>query len=262
MGLGLGAILTFIIYQTRPVSIPEKTHTDFSALASLEAKKYALAKTPDEKLRAAEELYGKMVILFLANLGLELQKSTPMIQDHLPVADASPSRIDETQVISAPAVMCPPCQSAAIKEEKKFEAPKLSVTEKFGTTPYFNKMEAELKKILGRFEGALVFFAGSRKGKTDHVLFLVDLQQEGRSKTLKGQVQVVLTDEDGKSYSRNVGRGGNKTIKYATQERMVYIEASPMSFFAINVSEFNKNEVRADYYDDNKLVGRAIVFRQ
>lgn len=202
------------------------------------------------------------MILFLANLGLELQKSQTVIQDATPADTAQPARIVETQAIIASALTCPPCQNSAAQEVKKAEAPKLSVPEKFGTTPYFNKMEPELKKILGRFEGRLVFSAGTRQGKTDSVLFLVDLQQEGRSKTLKGQVHVILTDEDGKSYSRNIGRGGNKSIKYAQQERMVYLEASPMSFFAIKASEFNKNEIRAEYYDDNKLVGRAIVFRQ
>lgn len=204
-----------------------------------------------------------MIVLFLANLGLELQKSSPVIQDVNPEVETAPSRIAETQVMAAPAATCSPCSNTSSPQElKKPEAPKLSVVERFGTTPYFNKMEPELKKILGRFEGRLVFSAGSRQGKTDSVLFLVDLVQEGRSKTLKGQVHVVLTDEEGKSYSRNVGKGGNKSIKYAQEERMVYIEASPMSFFAIKASEFNKNEVRADYYDDNKLVGRAIVFRQ
>jgi hypothetical protein len=203
-----------------------------------------------------------MIVLFLANLGLELQKSNPLIQDAIPPADSPAARIAETQPISAPAAICPPCQNSAAPQEKKSEAPKLSVPERFGTTPYFNKMEPELKKILGRFEGRLYFTAGTRQGKTDSVLFLVDLQQEGRSKTLKGSVHVILTDEDGKSYSRNVGNGGNKTIKYAAGERMVYIEASPMSFFAIKASEFNKNEIRGDYYDDNKLVGRTILFRQ
>ncbi len=203
-----------------------------------------------------------MMVLFLANLGLQLQKSTPVTEYANPDDALIPARIPETQVTSAPALTCPPCRNSDATQEKKIEAPKLSVPERYGTSPYFHKMEPELKKILGRFEGQLVFSAGNRQGKTDSVLFLVDLKQEGRSKTLKGQVHVILTDEEGKSYSRNVGKGGNKSIKYAPQERMVYIEASPMSFFAIKASEFDKDVVRGDYYDDNKLVGHAVVFRQ
>jgi hypothetical protein len=110
------------------------------------------------------------------------------------------------------------------------------------------------------FAGKLSYFAGNRRGKIDNALIDVELTQKDQA--LDGSINVVLTDETGIPYSRNRGRGGNKTIRYNPDERMVYVEASPNSFFSFRAQEFNQNEVKGEYYEDNTFVGRAIFYRQ
>lgn len=202
------------------------------------------------------------MVLFLANLGLELQKSQPVTETIHKVSVTSEKLPDAPTAIAAAPLTCPPCQSVMAPKETKPEAPKLSVPQRFGSAPFFHRMEPALKKILGRYEGTLSFFAGDRRGKIESVVFIVNLRQEAGTKRLNGNVQITITDENGKAYSKNAGNGGNKIIKYAAQERVVYIEASPSSFFVIKEAEFDRSEIRADYYDEDKFVARAVVIRQ
>ena len=257
-GIFLGILVTVAYYQSRPATVSARAKKEFQVFSQNEAKKFAEAKDPSEKLRAAEELYGKMMVLFLANLGLELQKNTP-------VSHVAPEIAEKSQV-TAPAVPdvvmkteCAPCAQTVAAEKKK-EEKRLTTPEKFSASKYPSKLDPVIRKMRGVFVGKLTYFAGSRRGKIDGALIEVDLiEKEG---SLDGAINVILTDEDNKPYSRNRGRGGNKTIRYNEKDRMVYVEASPNSFFAFRAREFDRSEVSGEYYEDNAMVGKTLLFRQ
>lgn len=256
-----GILLTVIFYETKSPAIPEKTKTEFQAFSASEAKAFAEATDPSEKLKAAEALYGKMMVLFLANLGLELQKSTPAAAEAFDVSvSESPSRPVITEAAAAKAE-CAPCAGTTAAQEKKKEDPKkLTTAEKFKSAPYAGKSDAIIKKMRGTFYGKLSYFAGSRRGKIDGALMEVNLAEvEGQ---LNGSIAVILSDENNEPYSRNRGNGGNKTIKYNENDRVVYVEASPNSFFAFRARAFDGNEVSGEYYEDNVVVGKALFYRQ
>jgi hypothetical protein len=262
VGVLIGIALASVFFLNRPQNIPEKTKSEFQNLSVNEARKFAEAKTPDEKLKAAEELYGKMMILFLADLGLQLQRSRGV--DFAVSADRETIAAGTIPVASASGVplTCPPCAQTVSAGPGKKTEPKKPVPEQFGSSPYFQKMTPELRKVLGTFAGQLTFTAGNKTGRIDSVLFVVNLEQSGPSGALKGTVQVMLTDDTGKTYSRNVGKGGNKSIRYSAGDGMIYIEASPVSFFVFRATEFNRDTIRGDYFDEDKLVGHAILYRQ
>lgn len=264
-GIVLGLIIASVFFISRPAPIPETTQKEFKALTVNEAKTFAEAKTPEDKLKAAEALYGKMMVLFLANLGIELQKSTPA---ELPAGTETETRPEEKAPLvadSAPAALteitkteCAPC---AASEKKKEDARKLTTPEKFSSSTYINSMQPIVRQMNGVFSGKLSYFAGEKKGKIDLALLEVNLRQ--RDEVLDGSIAVILTDSDTNvPYSRNRGNGGNKTIRYNSADRVVYVEASPNSFFSFRAAEFRRSEVRGEYYEKNALVGRAVLFRQ
>ncbi|MFL5785126.1 MAG: hypothetical protein ACJ76H_10975 [Bacteriovoracaceae bacterium] len=257
-GIFIGLALASTFFLTRPKSVPEKTKSEFQHFSVNEARKFAEAKTPDEKLKAAEELYGKMMILFLADLGLQLQKSQPVTEIEPPeekvaVTD-SVKEIVKTE--------CAPCAQAKNESApaKKEVAKKLSMTDKFKASAYVSKMDSLIQKMSGVFSGKLTNFAGPRRGRVDNALMDVELVQ--KQQTLDGSIQVILTDENGIPYSRNRGKGGNKTIRYSPADKMVYVEASPTSFFVFRAGDFNDNDVTGEYYENDILSGRAILYRQ
>lgn len=256
-----GVVLTFLVLETQRREVPVEVKSELKSLGAVEGKAYAEATTPDEKLRAAEALYGKMMVLFLANLGMELKKSEPIKEIPLPEeATAKETPLRETSPVVKSAPVCPPC--ARDQEEKKAAADKkLTPADKFEASPYIPKLNALLRNMRGVFVGKLNHFAGQRKGKADTALIEVNLsEQDGK---LNGGIAVILTDEATQEpYSRNRGNGGNKTIRFNEKERIVYVEASPDSFFSFPAREFNGNEVTGDYYENKILVGKAILFRQ
>ncbi len=259
-GIILGLVIASSYFITRKQSVPETTRKEFHAFTQAEAKKFAEAKDETSKLKAAEELYGKMMILFLANLGLELQKSQP-IELNAPETPGAVEKIPQTEV-SQLRTECAPCLQSVTDTSKKEEKPavKLTTAEKFRSAPYFKALDSQFRKMNGIFAGRLTNFGGSRKGKTDGVLIDVDLVE--KEKQLDGSIQVILTDENNTPYSRNRGKGGNKSIRYNQNDRVAYVEASPNSFFAFRLNEFSRSEVRGEYYEDNVLVGRAVLLRQ
>ncbi len=261
LGLILGLLVASSFFLTQKKSVPETTKKEFQVFTEAEAKKFAEATDPASKLRAAEELYGKMMILFLANLGLELQKSRP-VEMTLPEAVTEKEIVARPEIAIATRTECAPCSLSGTSAPKKEEKPdvKLTTAEKFRSAPYFNALDPQVSKIIGVFQGRLTNFAGTRKGKVDGVLIDVDLV--AKEKQLDGSIQVILTDENNTPYSRNRGKGGNKSIRYNQKEKMVYVEASPNSFFSFRLNEFSDSRVRGEYYEDNILVGRAVLLRQ
>lgn len=200
-----------------------------------------------------------MMILFLTHMGLQLQKSQEIessVQDSkkvdVPERGLTASLVSESK--------CVPCSQSGKSPEKKEDPQKLSTPENFKSTAYLNKMEPRLRNILEVFVGKLSHSAGSRRGKIDSALIEVNLRE--KENLLDGEINVILTDEAGTPYSRNRGKGGNKTIRYNEKDRMVYVEASPNSFFSFKLFQFSRNELRGEYYEDNTMVGKALLYRQ
>lgn len=257
-GVLAGLILASAYFLTRPPVIAEKTKVEFRAFTEEEARAFADAPDEASKLRAAEALYGKMMVLFLANLGLHLKESRPV----LPAETSAPIESKLAVVTpEVPPLQCPPCAEASQGlTEKKARTSPLTTPEKFRSAPYFTKLDANLRKLNGVFAGKLSYFSGTRRGKIDSALIDVNLVQ--KQETLDGEIGVILTDENGKAYSRNRGRGGNKSIRYIPSEKTVFVEASPNSFFSFRMQEFHDGEVRGEYFEDNALVGKALLYRQ
>lgn len=260
-GLLLGITLMSLFMKFAPAPVSEEARQEFRTFSDAEARKYAEASTPEAKLKAAEELYGKMMILFLANLGMKLQENRPV--DLLEEAKfPDPVKEKEACATALPQKLeCAPCNCPSAQTAKAAPEKKTTPGETFRRSPYLSSMTPVLRNMRGQFHGKLSHFAGSRKGKVDQVLIDVNLSQKERQ--LYGGIGVILTDEESNTpYSRSQGNGGNKSIRFDEASQTVFVEASPNSFFAFRAREFARNEVNGEYFVDSVLVGKALLYRQ
>jgi hypothetical protein len=74
--LVVGLISGYVLYPAFNPSavepkLPEEKESKLQNFIDQEAKAFAVLKDADAKLKAAEAMYGKMMILFLADLGLK-----------------------------------------------------------------------------------------------------------------------------------------------------------------------------------------------
>lgn len=247
--LAVAVVALVIGYFLHPVFNPPPKDK-FETFVKTEAAKFAEATDADAKLKAAEEMYGKMMILFLAELGLrvsEVPVSKPVAEK--PEKECPPQIITETKkempvmTGSPDALSDKPNQ----KVEMKPDTPESRWT-KYATTPFLESFKGKDRRMLGKFEGILK----RNNGREDTVEMNFNLIQNG--KNIEGETLVVMTDPNGKVYSRDAGNGGNRSIKSAEGDGY-YIEASPTSYFLVNLKHYP--QLSGKYFEKGKLIGEV-----
>lgn len=228
---------------------PEVTNK-FQSLIDNEAKNFALQKDAESKLKAAEELYGKMMLLFLANLNLkaaheyvaaekavtEVEKSEVIVNER-----GRPTPSENVEVVAAPS-----------DKQKKEKQTAQQIYDSFRSAHYVESFKSKERRLLGHFIGMLNHLRPS--DRKDSVVMQFDLVQEGNK--LSGNTLVVMTDPNGKEYSRNAGNGGNRAIKINSSEvNSYYVDASPTSFFILSFKNFPR--ISGQYFEKGKLIGNV-----
>jgi hypothetical protein len=262
LGLILGAsVSALILYKkTEPViaTPSEEIVSKFRNLSENEARRYAEAKTADEKLKAADALYGKMMILFLADLALKLQ----------PIHQVDPVMVEQTmkgpvEVVEKPATLdsnsgnlttTAPAQSEKPKDKLTTEA-KLQTA--YRNSNHAKNLDRRTKRMLGVLEGTLRHTQGKEQGRVDGVVISMDFTQVKKN-TLDGSSSVVLTDPTGKEYSRGSSNGGNGSLRlHPDDEDVVFIDASPTSYIALSITK-----LRGTFVDEGKIIGNVQLHRK
>jgi hypothetical protein len=228
---------------------PEVTNK-FQSLIDNEAKNFALQRDADAKLKAAEELYGKMMLLFLANLNVKSSHEFVAVEKPVTEVDksevivterGSPDPSETVEVVSTPAAETKPKNEIQTAEQ---------IYDKFRSAHYVESFKNKEKRLLGHFLGILNFLRPS--DRKDSVVMQFDLVQDGNK--LSGNTLVVMTDPNGKEYSRNAGNGGNRAIKINSDEvNSYYVDASPTSFFILSFKKFPR--ISGQYFEKGKLIG-------
>jgi hypothetical protein len=236
---------------------PRDNVTPFKKFIEKEAKNYAELQDAEAKLKAADEMYGKMMMLFLAELGLMAQPSRPVTNMVCPPVEKAikDEVIDiETQKTDVALKVVSPDEATT---PKKNEAPKNDVERwvKFASTPYIDNFSRKVRRMMfGQFEGQMRHLPPNQQ-RIDTVQMQFNLQQV--DKKIEGDTLVSMIDPTGKEYSRNAGNGGNKTIKKGDSENSYYVEASPTSYFLLNLSKFPR--VSGQYFERGKLAGNVFL---
>lgn len=232
---------------------PKDNVKPFKRFLETEARNYAELQDAEAKLKAADEMYGKMMMLFLAELGIMAQPSKPVMNSVCPTVENVDNKPEAEAFVSESS----PVNAVASETEttKKAEAPKNDGERwvKFASTPYIENFSRKDRRLMfGAFEGQMRHLPPNQQ-RVDTINMQFNLQQV--DKKIEGDTLVSMVDPSGKEYSRNSGNGGNKSIKKGESENSYYVEASPTSYFLLDLSKFPR--VSGQYYERGKLAGNV-----
>jgi len=251
----------------------EKVETKIVGEKTSDPEVKVITKTEYKKDKEAEAFYGKAFALFLANLGLKLDKEKEENlkellenpKEYLAVTKRNP----ETEVYIPREIDFNPTSwfkefiqkenanlkhindDALIKDAQEFM---LKDPALFHARSTFIKKFPILKLLLGEYKGNLYRIAGNNRGRRDDIYLNIDFQLKEEDK-VDGSFTLKLS-ADGETYSNSSGRGGNGDVKIKNDS--ILIQAGPGSFFHFK----GKSIDVANFYSNGKLVGLARFTKQ
>lgn len=160
--------------------------TLFEKFLKEEASKYADARSADEKLKAADEMYSKMMLLFLSQLDLKGPENKP--------AEIGITVQPEKKIYVEVPV---PVQVPEKKEKKKLTIAEQLLQDKLTNksffalwqAPFIDAKDARVSKLMGAFAGKLKRSAASRTGLLENVIF--EINQDPEKSMTKFEVEDV-----------------------------------------------------------------------
>lgn len=204
---------------------------------------------PAKQLKAAEEYYGKAVVLFLASV---VNRMKPVLEN-----------------VSAPAELAEPIFKEVAISEKLGNNPKILNKESlqkselkdlaqksndedlkrlinFKKAPIADKLTSEVVKLMGAFEGSLAHEVGNLKGRVDSISMAMHFDLVADK--LKGFARVEFIDPNGNNYSSSNTDGENDTLRLVPGNRdQIYVKSSKERFMLLNIK--NTEQISGQYYD-------------
>lgn len=151
--------------------------TLFNKFLNEEASKYAAAQSAEDKLKAADEMYSKMMILFLSQLELKGPENKP--------AEITVTIQPEKKVYVEVPVPMP------VSEKKKKDTKKLSLSKQIQQNkltfksysalwqvPFIGANDSRVLKLSGAFPGKLKRFGPTRTGLLENVSLEINQDPE------------------------------------------------------------------------------------
>lgn len=241
-------------------------------ISNIDLKEYTELKSLEEKYKKADEILGKVMLLFLANIKVKMESK---VQDYFANSERSiplkkniedvSNDIPKMKLIKNENGLFSPINIPLKVEHPDFDQVAKSVEKTLINNPYMfyknAKSAKNFKEILflkGKFEGELYRIKGKFKGSTDKVLLEINFyEEEGK---LKGDYISQLL-RNGEAYSTNRGGGDNAQIrKVEGHPRQVLLETSPNSFIHLEITKGNDYYI-GKYYDDDEFSGLVKLYR-
>lgn len=218
------------------------------------------------QLKAAEEYYGKAVVLFLASLVRAQQRPEAMLAEPI-VKEIKEAPPQETITAAESAALASVTSS---QQPAKLDVQPVAVTAAdkalnnlitHRKAPVANKLTPQVRKMRGSFEGRFIWETGKNKGRVDHVAMDLNFYMED-GKKLMGIISIILTNPEGKQYSRSTGDGENQTLRLVPGRKdQIYIEPAPGDFILLDIR--NPNRMSGPYYDQGgNYLGKIEIVRK
>lgn len=261
LGLVLGLLMGRIFFTEKTVS--DRSSQDW---AQQGAKEISRETDPAKQLALAEEYYGKAVVLFLAALVHRTSAPAPSVASATLVEDVAEPVNESGGVSSSPgeASREKPSRELTAKERKAQEVAQRQQSDldrliTFKKTAAATKMVPQIRKMQGYFVGQLVHKNARHSNRIDPMTVLIDLAEE--SGKLKGKALIVISDPEGKEYSRANNTGENQSLRLVPGRKdLIYLVPAPGEFILLNIS--NENRLQGEYYDENGAYwGRVVLNR-
>lgn len=252
LGFGLGQ---FFSKKTTPDNnvLPEAVRFNFENLANKELKNYALLQDAEAKLKAADELYAKMVVLFLADLSLKvelpIQASQTLWKDHPKPMDPTTKAAQEISPLGSFKQMTSDMKesleeksdSVGVEEDKAITKGLGQAVRHYKLSDYVTKMTPQIKRMMGVFKGVIEIEAGKDKGQKHQIRMNLDMTQ--KDDKLDGISHIELRDAKGVVYSESNGDGGNSSLKQSAERpKVIFLDVSPDRFISLDISTFPRLE--------------------
>lgn len=280
--LFLGFFLGFIfsLYLIPKDSTQKTSQLNLEKQSDLIAKdlaEYIEINDHEQKLKKADELLGKVMMLFLANISIHFNQN---IKDYfdMPVSyrlEKDKYEIPKKDIETIEEIEAEPDtdNKSSYKENpiplyeianEELRRPFSRLNKLVLSTPYKYLKEStlltdptQMMKLNGDFMGKIHYLAGKNKGEVHDLLLSINLI-EGE-KGLSGNYFSEISF-NGVPSSTNRGNGGNAHISVnGDKKREVLLKTSPNSFIQLILSE--RNELRGNYYDDDEYKGIVILER-
>lgn len=229
-----------------------------------------------QTLQEAASLYGKAFQLFLASLGVSLNKSQQEALQQLldspqsfnrPAESLAYAEVPESEKIVNP---CVPAEALfhnpqKVRSELKLEQTDENsdlinrATKKILADPGLFQLRAQyatsikdIHTLNGQYTGVIIHVTGPNKGKVDSLTLRIDYRPKSASDSsaLEGTCSLILS-RDGVVYNDSTSSGENRRIRL--NQGQLILEAGPNSFLHFT----NRSLTEANFYSDHKFVGVA-----
>jgi len=235
-------------------------------ISNIDLLEYTKLKTMKDKYEKADEILGKIMLLFLANIQLEMNKD---VKKYFSSTDRLELEIEQEKIEPLKVITNP---YGNLSKEKLGEIENEDFADIESKTSNFNikqpyaffknaKPVTELKdifRVYGKFEGELYITNGKNKGVIDSVHIDIKLMQVGNK--LKGDYISELR-RSGVPYSTNRGSGENNQVKLVNKpKKHILLEMSPSSF--IQIFPNNESEtIIGRFYDNDGYIGLVRLYK-
>lgn len=281
-GIAVGLTLAYYLNvqpdQTKQSNL--KVVTSAGESLSLELNSYVKLKDAEEKYKKADEILGKVMTLFLANVSIHFDQRVKKYFDS-PVAtrtkaeQETPKYRDVEKSKMAHEIPAPedndkeqgiytsinlPFQSI---ENEELRGPFVRSRHQVINKPFMyfkNAKAATSKKIAdeftGEFSGVILALGGKNEGETYDVLLKVNLQHVGEK--IVGTYFSELS-RGGKPFSTNKGNGTNNHIKQSSSKKEYLLSTSPNSY--MQLFKRDSNQYYGSFYSNDEYVGVVVINR-
>lgn len=244
----LGFSINFMLpkKEVKIMSAPVENPTR-NFMADFSMDDYLKLKSEKEKYEKAEELYGKMMLMFLASIGMkEKSAMEQIVKERENYVKNLEERLLETNKLIA----VKEATIANFELEKNKKSQEVEEVEKVKDSVVSNVMERFqkssymgsdsrmlLRDLFGEFSGNIFL-----NGKTYLMQVKSSLRKDG-AKGLFGETNVILYNEEGKEVSNSTGKGDNRAFRSVqNRKNLVIVEISPGEFAEL------KYVVDSDYF--------------
>lgn len=267
-GFGIGA------YGLRPApqaGLDSPIKEKFQLLADGDLEDYYRLKTMEEKYLKADELLGKIMVIFLADLGLRVSASAQNAAKQAPLVAGTHAPAPPPFVpANAPSPPVPPkaveghskrwekneAQLLAVRNEREIEGMLRRVRiddfdSSLKSTQLFSNRSDVLASLNGNFEGRAVV-RPEGKGRTWYVHLQMAAAMQGSQ--LRGSAKIRML-ENGKVFSNSQNDGSIENFReFLGDGSAVLVQASPQAFFQLYYLK-ELDQVAANIYWKASAVG-------
>lgn len=261
--------------------IEEQVKDELISLTKQDFEQYQNLKSLEERYKKADEILGKIVMVFLADLGLKLNFKTtnlsllekscgvpatqPVGAVQAPTISPKTTSLNESNAETPAAATLAPSQFDWTKKEDKLleirnerealeELRRMAIPDLFSTLKDSTGLKgSEAMTIDGRFEGEITFF--NRKEHKTNWLIEWEVHLKSASK-VSGSSYIALTRKsDGQTFSRSSSDSGplDNFLRLTASKALIVNVYGDDGFIQIYPLNNNTNRWVGNYYERKKL---------